>query len=185
MIRSIAVVALLLVGACAVAVEVDQFGPDFDGSTATRMRGNVLPTPVEGIGAIELNAERVTWPERPEEYALLVEVRAQGLRIRSGKSLRLVMDGDTTLLARDSTATYWMRVDPTIEEQARYPASDIQMRRLAGAAEVRMAVRGAGWWEERRLSPQNLEVLRGFVGLYVRPDSAASPDTATASTPGL
>lgn len=183
--RPVAVVALLLVGACAVAVEVDQFGPDFDGSTATRMRGNVLPTPVEGIGSLELNAERVVEPERPDEYALLVEVRAQGLRIRSGRSLRLVMDGDTALLARDSMATYWTRVDPTIEEQARYPASDTLMRRLAGADEVRMAVRGAGWWEERRLSPENLEVLRGFVGLYVRPDSAASPNTATVSRPGL
>lgn len=178
-------VALLLLGACAVAVEVDRFGPDFDGSIATRMRGNVLPTPIEGIGAIELNAERVTWTERPNDYALLVEVRAQGLRIRPGQSLRLVTDGDTVLLARDSTATHWPRVDPTIEEQARYPASDTLMRRVAGADGVQLAVRGAGWWEERRLSPENLEVLREFVHLYVRPDSVAPVDSATASNPGL
>jgi hypothetical protein len=171
------IVGLALLAACGVATRVDLLGPDFEGTRTLRMRGNVLPTPVDGIGAIELNAERVERPERPHEYALLVEVRAEGLRIRPGHSLRLVMDGDTIALARDSVATSWPRVDPTVQEQARYATPDSVMLRLGAAEAVRIGVRGAGWWEARRLSAENLETLRGFVRLYVTPDSAASADT--------
>lgn len=175
--------ALALVAACGVATRVDTVGPVFDGTRWLRMRGNVLPTPVDGIGAIELNAERVERTEQPVEYALLVEVRAQGLRIRPGRSLRLVVDGDTIMLARDSLATSWPRVDPTVQEQARYFASDTVMLRLGGAREARMAVRGAGWWEARRLSAENLETLRNFVRLHVVSDSTVVADSLRVDSP--
>lgn len=171
MIRQGLIAALLLLGACGVRAQVSTFGPDFEGARTLRMRGNVLPTPVNGIGAMELNAERVERPEQPFEYALLVEVRAEDLRIRSGASLRLEIDGETLLLTRDSAETSWPRVDPTVQEQARYPTADSVMLRLAAAREARVAVRGSGWWEERRLSPANLEALRGFVTMYVPQDS--------------
>lgn len=162
-----------LLAACAVPLRVDTRGPDFQGVKTVRLRGNVLPTPVNGIGAIELNAERREIPGEPFEYALLVEVRAEGLRIREAESLRLALGGDTVLLRRDSTITVWPRVDPTVREQARYAAPDSVMMRLAAASEARIAVRGAGWWERRRLSDENLAVLRRWAQAYVRPDSVA------------
>jgi hypothetical protein len=174
------VVWLLLVAACAVPVRVDTLGPDFEGARTVRLRGNVMPTPVAGIGPIELNAERIARPEQPNEYALLVEVRADGLRIRAGESLRLALDGDTVLLARDTLATTWPRLDPTVQEQARYPAPDSVLRRLATARDAAVEVRGAGWWEKRRPSAENLEVLRGFVALYVVPDSVPAANDSIA-----
>src|SRR5690606_17993582 len=109
--------------------------------------------------------------------ALLVEIRSDELRIRRGPSLRLVLDGDTVLLVRDSLASAWPRVDPAIQEQARYAASDSLMRRFAQVSDVRVAVRGAGWWESRRLSAHNLETLRGFVTLYVPADTSQAADS--------
>lgn len=180
MTRPAAVAALLVaVAACAVPTRIDMRGPDFDGARTTRLRGNVLPTPVGGIGAMELNAERVTRPEQPSEYALLVEMRVDGLRIRQGNSLRLTLDGDTVLVARDSLATSWTRLDPTVQEQARYPAPDSLLQRLARSRDVSVAVRGAGWWESRRLTPRNLDALRGFTALHVTPDSVAPADTVS------
>lgn len=161
--------------ACAVPTRVDVRGPDFQGVTATRLRGNVLPTPPTGIGAIELNAERLERPEEPFEYALLVEVRAEGLRVQNGESLEVVVGRDTVRLTRDSTATFWARVDPTVREQARYPAPDSLLMRLASASDVLIAVRGAGWWERRRLSDANRAVLSRWAQVYVRPDSVAPP----------
>lgn len=166
---------LVVLAACGVRTQVDTLGPDFEGQRTVRMRGNVLPTPVDGIGAIELNAERVERPEQPPAFALLVEVRAEGLAIRPGMSLRLILDGDSLALARDSTVTTWPRVDPSVREQARYPAADSVMRRLAAAEDVRIALRGAAWWERRRLSAANLQTLRDFVERHVPPDSAAAP----------
>jgi len=168
---------LLAVGAaaCAVPTRVDVRGPDFQGVTATRLRGNVLPTPPTGIGAIELNAERLERPEEPFEYALLVEVRAEGLRVQNGESLEVVLGRDTVRLTRDSTTTFWARVDPTVREQARYPAPDSLLMRLASAPDVVVAVRGAGWWERRRLSEENRAVLSRWAQVYVRPDSVAPP----------
>ena len=72
-------VAIALLVGCAVPTRVDTLGPDFDGTRTVRMRGNVLPTPVDGIGAIELNAERVERADSSLRFALLVEVRAEGL----------------------------------------------------------------------------------------------------------
>lgn len=184
MIRGRLIAALVLAGACAVPTRVDTLGPDFDGARTVRLRGNVLPTPVGGVGAIELNAERVSRPERPHEYALLVEVRAEGLRIRPGRSLRLMLGPDTILLARDSLVEAWPRLDPSVQEQARYPAPDSLLRRLATASEVRMAVRG-GWWEQRRVPAENLEVLGGFVRLYVTTDSLAPADSGAAGGAGV
>src|SRR5690606_15755431 len=136
------------------------FGPDFQGVETIRLRGNVLPTPVGGIGAIELNAERRERPEQPFAYALLVEVRGEGLKIRGGESLRVMIGDDTVALRRDSAVTSWPRVDPTVREQARYPTPDSVMMRLAAAPQVRIAVAGAARWERRRLSDENLGVLR-------------------------
>ena len=152
--RRWAVGALLLLVACAVPLRVDQRGPDFDGTRTLRMRGNLVPTPVNGMAALEVNAER---RERPGEYfqhALLIEVRGEALRMRQGPSLQLMIGGDTVELVRDSTVTSWLRVDPTVSEQARFPASDSVMLRLASADAAEVAVRAAGWWERRRLSPR-------------------------------
>lgn len=178
MIRRGVLAGVVLLLACGIPTRVDTLGPDFDGKRTIRLRGNLLPTPLGGIGAIELNAERIERPEQPAEYALLVEVRGEKLRIREGQSLRVMIDGDTVALARDSLARSWPRVDPTIEEQARYAVADSVLRRFGRAAEVRIAVRGAGWWERRRLSPENLETLRTFAERYLdRP--AEPPDTTS------
>lgn len=180
MIRRRLLAALALLAACSVPTRVETLGPDFDGARTVRLRGNVLPTPLGGIGSIELNAERISRPEQPNEYALLVEVRAEGLRIRPGRSLRLTLGADTILLARDSLVDAWPRLDPSVQEQARYPAPDSLLRRLATASEVGMAVRG-GWWEQRRVPGENVEVLRDFVRLYVTADTVAPADSPGAS----
>lgn len=156
----------LLFAACAVPVRVETLGPDFTERTIVRMRGNVLPTPVHGIGAIELNPERIEHPLEPMAYALLVEVRAEGLRIRDGESLRLVLDGDTLRFERDPDVESWPALDPTVREQARYPVSDSVMVRLAAAEEVTVAVQGAARWEVRRLAGEPHERVRRWVQVY-------------------
>ena len=111
-----------------------------------------------------------------------MEVRGEALRIRPGPSLHLVMEGDTIELTRDASATAWLRVDPTVTEQARYPASDSVMLRLAAARAVEFGVRAGGWWERRRLSERNLQVLREWVAAQVHPDSvvpAIEPPTSS------
>lgn len=166
----------VMLAACAVPVRVETLGPDFQERTVVRMRGNVLPTPVHGIGAIELNPERVEQPQEPMGYALLVEVRTEGLRIRDGESLRLVTGGDTLRLTRDSEAESWPHLDPTVREQARYPVSDSVMLRLAAASDVTVAVQGAARWEVRRLAGEALERVRRWVQVYgVAPTSSSSP----------
>lgn len=150
---------------------MDERGPDFDGTRTLRMRGNLVPTPTGGVAAIEFNAERRERPGEPFEHALLVEVRGEALRIRPGPSLHLILEGDTLELERDGAATAWLRVDPSVTEQARYPASDSVMLRLAAAPAVEVGVRAGGWWERRRLSDRNLRVLREWVTAQVHPDS--------------
>lgn len=131
------------------------------------MRGNVLPTPVNGMGAIELNVERTEMRDQPPIFALLVEVHAEGLRIRPGESLRLVLDGDSLAFVRDDAVRSWPRMDPTVREQARYASTDSVLLRLASAEEVRLNVRGAAWTEHRRLSEANLAAIREFVAEHV------------------
>ena len=163
--------ALALLIGCAVPLRVDQRGPGFDGARTERMRGNLVPTPVNGVAALEFNAERVERAGERFQHALLVEVRGEALRIRPGPSLRLVLGGDTVALTRDTAVVSWLRVDPTVSEQARFPAPDSVMLRLAGADAAEISVRAGGWWERRRLSQRNLEVLREWVAVQVHPDS--------------
>lgn len=171
---SIGVIGLLL-AACAVPVRVETLGPDFTERTVVRMRGNVLPTPVHGIGAIELNPERIEHPLEPMQYALLVEVRAEGLRIRDGESLQLVLDGDTLRFERDLDIESWPALDPTVREQARYPVSDTVMVRLAGAQEVLVGVWGAARWEVRRLAGEPQERVRRWVQVYGEVGGGTAP----------
>lgn len=174
----------LLLAACAVPLRVDQRGPDFDGTRTLRMRGNVVPTPMGGVATLELNAERRERPGEPFHHALLVEVRGEALRIRPGASLHLILGGDTLELTRDSTTTAWLRVDPSVTEQARYPASDSVMLRVAAAPAVEFGVRAGGWWERRSLSARNLEVLREWVAAQVHPDSVVPAIEPPASSGG-
>lgn len=161
------IAAVLLCAGCGVATRVETLGPDFDGTRTVRMRGNVLPTPLNGMAAIELNVERTDVRDQPPAFALLVEVHAEGLRIRSGESLRLVLDGDTLAFARDDAIRSWPRTDPTVREQARYASSDSVLLRLASAEEVRLNLRGAAWTEHRRLSEANRAAIREFVAEHV------------------
>lgn len=154
--------------ACAPVRTIDTVGPDFAGRTTIRQRGNLLPTPAGAIAVIEINLERVeTMDEAPPGYAILLEVHSDEFRIRRDEPLRLIMAGDTVVLPHDSVMAAWPRLDPTVREQARYPAGDSVLVRLAGAEEVRVRVRGAAWIEERRLSEANLASIREFVGRYV------------------
>jgi hypothetical protein len=172
------IAGLLLCAGCGVATRIDTIGPGFDGTRIVRMRGNVLPSPVGGVGPIELNAEWVERREQPSEFALLVEVHSDELRIRAGESLRLVLDGDTFGLRRDSATTSWPRLDPTVGEQARYVTTDSLLLRLAGAQDTRVTVRGAAWTEQRRLSQRNLEAIRSCIDEHVVLEAEPADSTA-------
>lgn len=153
---------------CAPVRTIDTVGPDFAGRTSVRQRGNLLPTPTGEAAAIEFNLERVeTMDEAPPVYAILLEVHSEEFGIRRDEPLQLIVAGDTMRLPHDSVMVSWPRLDPTVREQARYPAGDSLLVRLADADDVRVRVRGAAWTGTRRLSEANLASVREFVARYV------------------
>lgn len=153
----------LLLTACVPAVREETVEAGFDGTRTVRLRGNLLPASRTSAGDLELNVERTVRPTRPDVYALLVESYIDGLRIREEAPLVVTFGSDTLRLLRDGRTRSWSPVAPGVREQARYPAEEADLRRLAGGRGVEISIRGAAWTERRSLSDRNLRAIREFL----------------------
>lgn len=167
---------LLLLGVgCGVPARVETLAPRFDGTRVVRLRGNLLPTPATASGGLELNVERVDRRDQEPEFALLLGLHTDRVRVRPGESLLLLIGRDSVALRRDLRVPEWDHLEGPVREQARYPCDAELLRRLADASEARIVVAGAAWRERRRLSAGNLAAIQRFVREEVDPPDPAAP----------
>ena len=181
---SVACAVAAALSACAPSYRVRVYEPGFTGVRATVMEGNVLASgSLFGAEDVELNLERIDSLRTPPHFALRVRLRTDGPEIHRSEPLTLLIDGDSLRLPRDSTDRPRPRYDEVRADEARYPIAALALRRMAGAAEVRVLLRVGSWLEERRLYPRNIENVRRFLDAQLPTDSAAAAADSALAAP--
>jgi hypothetical protein len=165
---------LALLAGCATQNEVTSYYDNFSGRTDL-MSGNVLEAPGQPREVIWLNASRIFKGANRAVYyleATYVATEEVGwLDVGPGQSLTLAVDGQA-LKFTSASGSLNMR-KPFKKEGTRfvretviYEATADQLRKIAGAKEVKVQFKGANGLVERAFAAENFERFRTFVSRF-------------------
>jgi hypothetical protein len=179
-----AAAAALACAACAPAPTVRRLDQPFTNIEICRLEENRLP----GRAGLRFDLERAdTGQAGPPVYEVLLRtVGARPIPVRPTAPLRLSLGADSlVLLPADSTVQRAVLHTELLSTSIRYAVELEALRRVGDASEARLAVDGPFGVVGARLSPENLEAVRRFLGACTaeRP-LPPSPDSSAAGPSG-
>ena len=164
------VCGLVLLAGCASepAPKVTTYVDQASGLRTDLLGENMLEAKGPPREVVWLNASRVFRNYRDAQYYLEVQYMARKeagyLEIPSGETLTLILDGQP--LGFSGTGSASMRKphkDEFVIERAIYPATRVQMQKIALGKEVKVQIRGANGLVEREFNKDNQDRFRQFV----------------------
>jgi hypothetical protein len=164
------VCGLILLAGCASepAPNVTSYVDQASGLRTDLLGDNMLETKGPPREVVWLNASRVFRNYRDAQYYLEVQYMSRKeagfLEIPPGETLTLILDGQPLKFSGSGSAS--MRKphkDEFVIEKAIYPATRVQLQKIAIAKNVKVQIRGNNGLVEREFNQENTERFRNFV----------------------
>jgi len=151
------------------AYKIDIHNDKFDDYTSIKMRNNFLLD--GGTNTMQFNLQKITYKidNKPNYFVHILIMAKNWMFINEGQSLTVIInEAEKIQLTGKGSATLRSASGYGITEQAYYPCTAEQVKKISTAQSVEFKLSGANFYEQRSLPIKNILHLNEFYLAHVK-----------------